>query len=82
MKTRAQHGLGGVFLVAVSAVSFGLMPIFAKVAYAAGISTHTLLFLRFSVAAVLMFALFFARRLPMPSKKEILAFFFSAESGM
>ena len=74
MKTRAQHSLGGVFLVAVSAVSFGLMPIFAKVAYAAGISTHTLLFLRFSVAAVLMFALFFARRLPMPSKKEILAF--------
>ena len=64
----------GILLVAVSAVSFGLMPIFAKMAYSAGTSIYTLLFLRFLTATVFMFLLMFVKKLPLPSKKEILLF--------
>lgn len=64
----------GILLVAISAASFGIMPIFAKMAYAAGASTYTLLFLRFLVGAVFMLTLMLVRRLPLPSKKETAAF--------
>lgn len=64
----------GVFLVAISAVSFGLIPIFAKMAYSAGTSTYTLLFLRFLVATVFMFSLMIIRKLPLPSGREIISF--------
>lgn len=64
----------GVLLVACSAVSFGFMPVFAKIAYAAGASTYTLLFLRFSIAAAVMFLLLFAKGLRLPSPREALAF--------
>lgn len=64
----------GILLVAVSAVSYGLMPIFAKIAYSAGTSIYTLLFLRFLVATVFMFLLIFIKKLPLPTKKEILTF--------
>ena len=64
----------GLLLVAISAVSFGLMPLFAKMAYSAGTSIYTLLFLRFLAATVFMFLLIFIRKLPLPSEKEILAF--------
>jgi len=45
--------LGGV-LVVVAAASFGLMPLFARHAYAAGVDVQTLLFLRFTIAAVVL----------------------------
>ena len=64
----------GLLLVAISAVSFGLMPLFAKMAYSAGTSIYTLLFLRFLAATAFMFLLIFIRKLPLPSEKEILAF--------
>lgn len=64
----------GVFLVAVSAAAFGIMPIFAKIAYASGTSVYTLLFLRFLAGAVFMTSLMFAKRLPLPKAKEIIAF--------
>lgn len=64
----------GVFLVAVSAVSFGLIPIFAKMAYSAGTSTYTLLFLRFLVGTIFIFPLMFIKKLTLPSKKEIVSF--------
>lgn len=63
-----------MLLVSVSAVSFGLMPIFAKMAYAAGTSTYTLLFLRFLVATVFMFLLMIIRKMPLPSKREMVSF--------
>jgi len=44
----------GSLLVLVSAVSFGLMPIFARFAYGSGVGVQELLFLRFSLAFVLM----------------------------
>ena len=64
----------GLLLVSVSAVSFGLMPIFAKMAYAAGTSTYTLLFLRFLVATLFMFLLMIIRKMPLPSKREMVSF--------
>ena len=66
--------IGGVLLIAISAASFGLMPIFAKIAYSAGTSTYSLLFLRFLVAAAFMFLLLFIKKLNLPSKKEMLIF--------
>lgn len=61
-------------MIAISAASFGLMPIFAKIAYSAGTSTYSLLFLRFLVAAAFMFLLLFIKKLNLPSKKEMLIF--------
>jgi len=62
----------GMLLVAVSAASYGLIPVFAKTAYAAGTDTYTLLFLRFLAATPLMFLLLFLRKVPLPSLREIL----------
>ncbi len=64
----------GFFLVAVSAASFGFMPIFTKIAYGEGISTYSLLFLRFLVGAVFMFSLLFIKKMPLPSKREIIIY--------
>ncbi len=44
----------GVLLIIISAASFGTLAIFGRYAYADGIDTFTLLFLRFTTAAVLM----------------------------
>lgn len=76
-----QREKSGAALVALSAFGFGLMPIFAKVCYAAGSSTYTLLFLRFLSAAIFMMAMMKARRLPRLSKKEAWIFFFLGAIG-
>lgn len=73
--------IGGILLVAISAASFGLMPIFAKIAYTAGTSTYTLLFLRFLVATVFMFLLLFFKKIQLPSRKEMLIFFLLGAVG-
>lgn len=52
--------------MAASAAAFGTLAIFGRLAYAAGLSTFTILFLRFTLAAGLMLALLAARREPMP----------------
>ena len=46
----------GVFLIFLSAFGFGLMPIFALYAYRGGVNVSTLLFLRFTIAALCFFA--------------------------
>lgn len=63
--------IGGILLVAVSAAAFGVMPVFAKNAYAAGTSVFSLLFLRFLTGAVFMFLLMAVRKLALPSRREI-----------
>lgn len=52
----------GVAYVAASAVCFGALPIFARVAYDAGADTATILLLRFGAAAAVMWAVLAARR--------------------
>jgi drug/metabolite transporter (DMT)-like permease len=44
----------GIFLICISAASFGAMPIFAKLAYQSGTNPISVLFLRFGIAALLM----------------------------
>jgi drug/metabolite transporter (DMT)-like permease len=56
----------GMLLVALSAACFGAMPIFARFAYADGVSPVTLLALRFTVASAAMLLLLRVRRRPPP----------------
>ena len=56
----------GILFIIISAISFGAMPIFARIAYAAKADPLTVLFLRFGIAAVVMFALVFASKTPLP----------------
>ncbi len=58
--------LTGILLIAVSAAAFGSLAILGRFAYADGLDAVTLLFLRFTLAAVLMAALLFARRERLP----------------
>ena len=48
--------LRGALWIFVSAVGFGLMPIFALYAYRCGMNVPTLLFFRFGLAAIILFA--------------------------
>ncbi len=59
----------GILLIVVSAASFGTLAIFGRYAYADGMDTFTLLFLRFTIAALLMGALLFIRRESIPRGK-------------
>lgn len=57
------RGSTGIFLVLVSAVSFGFMPIFARLAYSQGVGVDELLFVRFLLAFLIMGAVLATRRL-------------------
>jgi drug/metabolite transporter (DMT)-like permease len=63
--------LTGILLIAISAASFGTLAIFGRYAYAADMDTFTVLFLRFSVAAVLMGILLAARRESLPKGRVL-----------
>src|SRR5215472_3217844 len=56
----------GLLLIAISAASFGVMPILAHVAYTAGADPFSILWLRFGIAAVVMTAIMLVRRMPFP----------------
>jgi drug/metabolite transporter (DMT)-like permease len=58
--------LVGILLIAISAASFGTLAIFGRYAYAAGVDIFTLLFLRFTLAAVFMMLVLAFRREAMP----------------
>jgi drug/metabolite transporter (DMT)-like permease len=56
----------GVILVALSAIAFGCMPIFAIYAYSSGVDPVTLLFLRFLAAGTLMLMAMKVKKIPFP----------------
>lgn len=56
----------GIILIVISAASFGSLAIFGRFAYADGIDVFTLLFLRFSISAVLMGGVLILRHEPLP----------------
>ncbi|MEI6873579.1 MAG: DMT family transporter [Spirochaetota bacterium] len=62
----------GFALVALSAAAFGLLPIFARFAYADVAGTNTLLFLRFAIAGAVMLLLMRVRRIPFPRGGRLL----------
>ncbi len=56
----------GVFLVALSAVCFGVNPIFARMAFDSGANPETFLFVRFAIASAIMVAILAAKHLKYP----------------
>jgi len=58
--------LTGILLIATSAAAFGTLAIFGKFAYAAGVDTFTVLFLRFGLSAAFMTVILLLRREPFP----------------
>jgi drug/metabolite transporter (DMT)-like permease len=56
----------GLLLIITSAISFGAMPIFARLAYAAGADPITVLFLRFTIAAVMMILIMIVSKTAFP----------------
>ena len=63
----------GILLVLVSAISFGLMPIFARFAYSDGVGVDELLFVRFLLAFLVMGAILAVRRqLIIPLVRDLL----------
>jgi drug/metabolite transporter (DMT)-like permease len=62
----------GALLIAVSAIAFGAMAIFGKLAYAEGIRLESLLFLRFALAGSFLAAVMVATRTPWPRGRALL----------
>lgn len=62
----------GMLYVALSAASFGALPIFIKVAYASGAETVAVLALRFAFAALLMSSLMLIKGLRWPRGRNLL----------
>jgi drug/metabolite transporter (DMT)-like permease len=61
----------GILLIVVSAASFGTLAILGRFAYAAGLDTFTLLFLRFGLASILMALLLLVRRERLPRGRAL-----------
>ncbi|MBN2146022.1 MAG: EamA family transporter [Anaerolineales bacterium] len=62
----------GILFIITSAASFGTLAIFGRYAYQAGLDTPTLLFLRFTSAALLMALVMLLRRQPLPRGRALL----------
>jgi drug/metabolite transporter (DMT)-like permease len=63
----------GAALIILSSMAYGAMPVMVRLAYADGASTFTVLFLRFSIAAVFMLGIMAASRTAFPRGKMLLA---------
>ncbi len=72
MKAEQAAGLVGGLYILASAACFGSMAIFARLAYASGVDTPTLLLLRFTLAAGLMWIILLARGLKVPRGRALL----------
>ena len=62
----------GPILIVISAISFGALPIFARLAYAAGATPTTVLLLRFVIAAIVMVCVMIVRRIRFPRGRVLL----------
>ena len=69
------HKLTGFILVIVSAAAYGVMPILARFAYAAGADPLSVLFLRFSIAAAIMAVIMVLAGMPLPRGQTLLGLF-------
>ncbi len=63
----------GVAFVVVSSIAYGAMPIFARLAYADGAATTTVLFLRFTLAGGLLLVYMLASGTPFPRGRTLLS---------
>jgi drug/metabolite transporter (DMT)-like permease len=62
----------GMGCIAISAVGFGMMPLFANIAYQAGATPVSVLFLRFSIAALIMLGITIKTQEAFPRGKSLL----------
>lgn len=62
----------GIILVALSSAGFGTLALFSHYAYEDKMDTFSILFFRFSLAAVVMFVLLMVRREPLPRGSTLL----------
>ncbi|MEA2683344.1 MAG: hypothetical protein QOK05_1672 [Chloroflexota bacterium] len=69
-----------VFLV-VSALSFGTLPIFGKLAYRSGVNVQSLLGLRFAVAGAILVVVVLARRRPLPGRNTMMGLILLGAGG-
>ena len=76
IRTAAADRRFGLVLIIISAASFGVMPIFARLAYNAGAEPITVLFLRFTIAAVVMNLIMILRRTAYPRGLVLLELIF------
>jgi drug/metabolite transporter (DMT)-like permease len=63
-----------VMLVLLSALGFGSAPLFAKLAYAGGVSTSLLLALRFLLAVMVLATAVWIKRIPLPRGRALAGF--------
>ncbi|MDA0185364.1 DMT family transporter [Solirubrobacter phytolaccae] len=63
----------GALLVLASAAAFGVMPIFGKLSFEAGVGVATLLFVRFAIAAPILWGAVVAKRLTVPRNRGTVA---------
>lgn len=71
---QTQRG-AGICLILISALSFGMLPIFTRFAYLDGATPATVLFLRFSSASALMLILMMMQRKRLPRGRLLLSLF-------
>jgi drug/metabolite transporter (DMT)-like permease len=64
----------GASLILLSAIGFGSMALFAKLAYADGVDTSTLLAMRFAIATLLLGAFALHKRARFPCGRELAAY--------
>lgn len=69
--TSASPAATGTACVVASAVAFGAMAILARIAFASGVDTPTLLALRFAIAAAVMVAISVVRKVELPSGRTL-----------
>lgn len=60
----------GALYAVVSALGYGIMPIFTVKAYNYGVTVYTLLFLRFILSSLIFFGFFIVKRINVKIKKE------------
>ncbi|MDO9695030.1 MAG: DMT family transporter [Candidatus Latescibacteria bacterium] len=80
-RTDRRRRLAGFGLILLSALSFGAMPIFGRLAYRSGVDPVTLLLLRFSIATAIMLPVMFAQRLPWPRGRTLLGLIAMGAAG-
>ncbi|WP_018152367.1 DMT family transporter [Leeia oryzae] len=70
----SKHTFAGIILILTSAACFGSMALFAKLAYADGVSRSSLLLLRFGIAALMVLPIVLLQKGRVPERKHFIGF--------
>ena len=67
--------LSGILLVLLSSSAFGIMPLFAHLAYGSGVDAITILWIRFSLTAIVLWSILILGKIPLPQPRHCLMLF-------